>query len=81
VLERNEDKGLNVSEDLQRIPKTGTFISGHSEFLFRYETRAVLGIANAHNARLDLLYDLIFKNPASYIKDGHTATLNTPHFL
>jgi hypothetical protein len=24
---------------------------------------------------------LTFRNPASYIKDGHTATLNTPHFL
>jgi hypothetical protein len=26
-------------------------------------------------------YDLTFRNPASYIKDGHTATFNTPHFL
>jgi hypothetical protein len=25
--------------------------------------------------------DLTFRNPASYIKDGHTATFNTPHFL
>jgi hypothetical protein len=24
---------------------------------------------------------LTFRNPASYIKDGHTATFNTPHFL
>jgi hypothetical protein len=24
--------------------------------------------------------DLTFRNPASYIKDGHTATFNTPHF-
>jgi hypothetical protein len=24
---------------------------------------------------------LTFRNPASYVKDGHTATLNTPHFL
>jgi hypothetical protein len=24
---------------------------------------------------------LTFRNPASYIKDGHTATLNTPDFL
>jgi hypothetical protein len=23
---------------------------------------------------------LTFRNPASYIKDGHTATFNTPHF-
>jgi hypothetical protein len=25
--------------------------------------------------------NLTFRNPESYIKDGHTATLNTPHFL
>jgi hypothetical protein len=24
---------------------------------------------------------LIFRNRASYIKDGHTATLQTPHFI
>jgi hypothetical protein len=24
---------------------------------------------------------LTFRNPASYIQDGHTATFNTPHFL
>jgi hypothetical protein len=24
---------------------------------------------------------LTFRNPASYIKDGHTAIINTPHFL
>jgi hypothetical protein len=24
---------------------------------------------------------LTFRNPASYIKDGHTATFKTPHFL
>jgi hypothetical protein len=26
-------------------------------------------------------YFLTFRNPASYIKDGNTATFNTPHFL
>jgi hypothetical protein len=26
-------------------------------------------------------YSLTFRNPASYIKDEHTATFNTPHFL
>jgi hypothetical protein len=26
-------------------------------------------------------WHLTFRNPASYIKDGHTTTLNTPHFL
>jgi hypothetical protein len=29
---------------------------------------------------ISLLY-LTFRIPASYIKDGHTATFNTPHFL
>jgi hypothetical protein len=28
-----------------------------------------------------LTSELTFRNPASYIKDGHTATLNTPHFF
>jgi hypothetical protein len=27
------------------------------------------------------LTSLSFRNPASYIKDGHTATFNIPHFL
>jgi hypothetical protein len=30
---------------------------------------------------LRTLFPLTFRNPASYIKDGHTATFNTPHFL
>jgi hypothetical protein len=30
---------------------------------------------------LDGMIILTFRNPASYIKDGHTATFNTPHFL
>jgi hypothetical protein len=28
-----------------------------------------------------IMRSLTFRNPASYIKDGHTATFNTPHFL
>jgi hypothetical protein len=28
-----------------------------------------------------LLLLLTFRNPASYIKDGHIATFNTPHFF
>jgi hypothetical protein len=27
------------------------------------------------------LEDLTFRNRASYIQDGHTATLQTPHFI
>jgi hypothetical protein len=30
---------------------------------------------------LEAVTILTFRNPASYIKDGHTATLNTHHFL
>jgi hypothetical protein len=33
------------------------------------------------NVLSDLRFPLTFRNPASYIKDGHTATFNTPHFL
>jgi hypothetical protein len=34
-----------------------------------------------HHTYIYTKWTLTFRNPASYKKDGHTATLNTPHFL
>jgi hypothetical protein len=38
-------------------------------------------LPHRHVTASETSVQLTFRNPASYIKDGHTATLNTPHFL
>jgi hypothetical protein len=57
--------------------------------LFYYKiTLRVSGTLRAHQQEYinfegvnPVVFILTFRNPASYIKDGHTATFNTPHFL
>jgi hypothetical protein len=39
------------------------------------------GKSNSHFIAEHVVCCLTFRNPASYIKDRHTATFNTPHFL
>jgi hypothetical protein len=84
---------IRIVED--RIPKkvlNGTFHNtrpvgrprtGWADMVQRdaLQLLGVTGWRRRASNRDEWRYALTFRNPASYIKDGHTATRNTPHFL